>query len=47
MRLAKHVSHKEETRNACKIMVGNTEAKRQLGKVRHGWDDNIKMYFRN
>jgi hypothetical protein len=31
-----------ETRNACNVVVGKPEGKRQLGKPRHGWEDNIK-----
>jgi len=32
-----------EMRNAYKILVGRPEGKRQLGKPRRRWEDNIKM----
>jgi hypothetical protein len=32
-----------EKRNACKILVGNPEGKRPLGRPRRRWLDNIKM----
>jgi hypothetical protein len=32
-----------ERRIACRILVGNTEGKRPLGRPRHRWEDNIKM----
>jgi hypothetical protein len=28
-----------------KVLVGKPEGKRQLGRRRHGWEDNIKMDF--
>jgi hypothetical protein len=34
------------TRNAYKILVGNPEGKRRLGRPRRRWADNIKMDFR-
>jgi hypothetical protein len=33
-------------RNACRILVGNPEGKRPLGRPRHRWVDNIKMNLR-
>jgi hypothetical protein len=33
-------------RNTYKIMVGNPEGKRPLGRPRRRWDDNIKMDLR-
>jgi hypothetical protein len=30
-------------RNAYRILVGKTEGKRQLGRPRHRWVDNIEM----
>jgi hypothetical protein len=33
-------------RNACRILVGNPEGKRPLGRPRHRWVDNIKMDLR-
>jgi hypothetical protein len=32
-----------ETRNAYRILVGNPEGKRPLGRPRHRWVDNLKM----
>jgi hypothetical protein len=32
-----------ERRNAYRILVGKTEGKRQLGRPRRKWVDNIKM----
>jgi hypothetical protein len=33
-------------KNACRILVGNPEGKRPLGRPRHRWVDNIKMDLR-
>jgi hypothetical protein len=35
-----------EKRNAYRILVGNPEEKRPLGRPRHRWVDNIKMDLR-
>jgi hypothetical protein len=35
-----------EKRNAYRILVGNPEGKRPLGRPRHRWVDNIKMDLR-
>jgi hypothetical protein len=35
-----------EMRNACNILVGNSEEKRPLGKPRRRWEDNIRIYLR-
>jgi transposase len=32
-----------EKRNVYRILVGNPEGKRPLGRPRHRWVDNIKM----
>jgi len=32
-----------ERRGAYKVLVGKTEGKRQLGRSKHRWEDNIKM----
>jgi hypothetical protein len=32
-----------EKRDACRLMVGNTERKRPLGRPRFRWVDNIRM----
>jgi hypothetical protein len=35
-----------EMRNAYKVLVGELEGKRPLGRPRRRWEDNIKMDFR-
>jgi hypothetical protein len=35
-----------EKRNAYRILVGNPEGKRPLGRPRHRWVENIKIYLR-
>jgi hypothetical protein len=35
-----------EIKNAYKILVGNPEGKRQLGRPRRRWEHNIKMDVR-
>jgi hypothetical protein len=35
-----------EERNAYTLLMGSPEGKRLLGKARHMWADNIKMYLR-
>jgi hypothetical protein len=35
-----------ETRNAYRILVGKPEGKRQLGRPRRRWVENIKMDIR-
>jgi hypothetical protein len=35
-----------EKRNAYRILVGKPEGKRPLGRPRHRWVDNIKLYLR-
>jgi hypothetical protein len=43
MRWAGHVARMAAKRNAYRILVGKPEGKRPLGRLRHGWVDNIKM----
>jgi hypothetical protein len=43
MRLVGHVARMGEKRNAYRILVGQPEGKRPLGKPRSRWVDNIKM----
>jgi hypothetical protein len=45
MRWAGHEANVREIRNAYKISVGKPEKKRQFGRHRHGWEDNIKINF--
>jgi hypothetical protein len=46
MRWAGHVARMGEKRNACRILVGNPEGKRPLGRPRRRWVDNIKIDLR-
>jgi hypothetical protein len=41
-----HVTRMGEKRNAYRILVGNPEGKRPLGRPRRQWVDNIKMHLR-
>jgi len=43
MRWAGHVARMEESRGVYRVLVGNPEGKRPLGKPKRRWDDNIKM----
>jgi hypothetical protein len=43
MRWMGHVACMKKIRIAYKILVGNAEGKRPLGRPRHRWEDNIKM----
>ena len=42
-RWAGHVAVMGKGRGAYKVLVGKPEEKRQLGRPRRRWDDNIKM----
>ena len=43
MRWAGHVARMEEGRGVHKVLVGKPKGKRQLGRPRRRWEDNIKM----
>ena len=43
MRRAWHVARMGERRSVYSILVGKPEGKRQLGRPRRRWEDNIKM----
>jgi hypothetical protein len=43
MRWAGHVARKGEKRNAYRLLVGKPKEKRQLGRQRRRWVDNIRM----
>jgi hypothetical protein len=43
MRWAGHVARMGEKRNVYGLLVGKPEGKRQLGRPRRRWIDNIKM----
>jgi hypothetical protein len=36
----------EEKRNSCRALMGKSEGKRPLGRLRHNWENNIKMDLR-
>jgi hypothetical protein len=46
MKWAWHVAGMGEKRNAYRILVGNPEGRRPLGRPRRRWVDNIKMDLR-
>jgi hypothetical protein len=46
MRWTGHVTRMRAKNNACRILVGNPEGKRPLGRPRYRWVDNIKMDLR-
>jgi hypothetical protein len=43
MRLAGHIARIGEKRNAYRLLVGNPEGKRPLGRLRCRWVGNIRM----
>ena len=43
MRWVGHVAHMEERSGIYKVLVGQPEGTRPLGRPRHRWEDNIKM----
>jgi hypothetical protein len=43
MRWAEHVARMKEGRGVYRLLVGEPEGKRPLGRPRCRWDDNIKM----
>ena len=46
LRWAGHVARMEEGRRAFKILTGKPTRKRSLGRPRRGWEDNIRMNFK-
>jgi hypothetical protein len=46
MRWAGHVARMREVRGAYNILVGRPEGRRQIGRPRRRWEDNIKMDLR-
>jgi hypothetical protein len=40
-----HAARMVAKRGVCRILVGKPEGKRPLGRPRHRWEDNIKMYL--
>jgi hypothetical protein len=45
MRWAEHVACVGERRGIYRFWMGEPEGKRPLGRPRHRWEDNIKMYL--
>jgi hypothetical protein len=45
MRWAGHVARMEVKRNAYRLLMGQPEGKRPLGRPRRRWVDNIRMYL--
>ena len=43
MRWARHVARMGEGRGLNRVLEGKPEGKRQLGRPRRRWEDNIKM----
>jgi hypothetical protein len=43
MRWAGHVARMGEERKVYKVLVGKPEGKRPLGRLRHRWEDGIRM----
>ena len=43
MRWAGYVAHMGERSGIYRVLVEKPEGKRQLGRPRHRWEDNIKM----
>ena len=41
-----HVARMEEGRSAFKMLTGKPTGKRPLGRPRHRWEDNIRIYLK-
>jgi hypothetical protein len=46
MKWAGHVARMGEGRSVYRVLVGRFEVKRLLGRLRHRWEDNIKLDLR-
>jgi hypothetical protein len=46
MRWAEHVARMGEGRGVYRVLVGRPKGKRQLGRRRRRWEDNIKLDLR-
>jgi hypothetical protein len=44
MRWVGHVARVGERRGVYRVLVGKPEGKRPLGRLRHRWEDNIKIF---
>ena len=47
LRWAGHVARIEQSRNVCRVSVGNLRGKKPLGRPRRRWEDNIQMDLRD
>jgi hypothetical protein len=45
MRREGHIAQMREWRGVYRVLVGNPEGKRPLGKLRRRWEDNIKKHL--
>jgi hypothetical protein len=45
LRLERHVVKMKEGRNSFKMLTGKPNGNRSLGRSRHRWDINIRMYL--
>jgi hypothetical protein len=45
MRWAGHRARMNEMRNSHEILLGKSEGRKPLGRSRHRWEDNIKIYL--
>ena len=43
MRWTQYVAHMGERRGIYRVLVGEPKGKRPLGRMRHRWEDNIKL----
>jgi hypothetical protein len=43
MRMAGHIAHIDERRDAYGVLVGKPGGRRPVGRYRHRWEDSIKM----
>jgi hypothetical protein len=41
-----HIACRGDGRGIYRVLVGRSEVKTPLGRSRHRWEDNIKMYLR-
>jgi hypothetical protein len=46
-RWVEHVALMGESGGECRVLVGKSEGKRPLGKLRRRWEDNINMYLQD
>jgi hypothetical protein len=46
MRWTEHVEHMGQKSSAYRILLGKAEGKRQIGRPRRRWENNIKMHYR-